>query len=134
MGYNIFSNYLVNYLHNRFSSKCLDRDLKGDDAYLHAGWIQYILDNFPHINWYHQFYIGYPPFNFDVPTYYLLIALFNKITTLSVILLIQITMWLSMIALGLSAYILARVLKFQRYQLWVLACLCLQWILPGTIW
>jgi hypothetical protein len=89
-------------------------DLKGDDAYLHAGWIQYILDNFPHINWYHQFYIGYPPFNFDVPTYYLLIALFNKITTLSVILLIQITMWLSMIALGLSAYILARVLKFQR--------------------
>ena len=50
-------------------------DLKGDDAYFHLGTIQYILDSFPQLSWYHQAFAGYPALQFESPLYYFAIAI-----------------------------------------------------------
>lgn len=89
-------------------------DLKGDDAYYHVGMIQYIVDNFPNLSWYHQSFAGYPPFQFEAPLYYFVIALAHVGTGLSIELLIQLGLILFMVALGLSIYTLARFLSFSR--------------------
>jgi hypothetical protein len=89
-------------------------DLKGDDTYFHAGMVQYILDNFPHINWAHQFWNGSPPLQFDTPTYYLAIALEHIMTSLPITSLMQVTLFFSLVATGVAAYILAKTIGIQR--------------------
>lgn len=89
-------------------------DLKGDDAYYHVGIIQYIADNFPNLNWYHQSFAGYPPLQFEAPLYYFLIAFAHIGTQLPVELLIQLGLILSTAVLGVSIYTLARFLNFPR--------------------
>jgi hypothetical protein len=88
--------------------------LKGDDAYYHVARVQYILQNFPHISWYSQYFCGYDPFGFEPPFIYFVIAIAHRVTSLPVVSLYQITMCLSMIGFGIAIYLLSRFLKLAR--------------------
>ena len=88
--------------------------LKGDDAYLHAGMVQYVLDSFPHLDWLHQFHNGYPPLQFAEVTFYMLFAFLHLITGLTIVSLLQMSLCFSMIFIGISTYVLARVIKIPR--------------------
>lgn len=57
---------------------------KGDDAQTHAGWVLFIVENWPNTNWYPDWYGGFPVFLSYHPLAYYLWALFAVITGLSV--------------------------------------------------
>jgi uncharacterized membrane protein len=88
--------------------------LKGDDAYFHVGRVQFIIDNSPDLSWYHQSFGGYVPLRFEPPLLYFVVGAFHTATTLSIELLLQLGLYLSMVALGLSVYVLARFLSLPR--------------------
>jgi len=81
----------------------------GDDSFLHAGKIQFITDNFPIINWYPYWYLGFDIFESYQPTYYLLVGLAHVITGISIPNLIVIFLFLAKFLLGVSIY------KFSKY-------------------
>jgi hypothetical protein len=89
-------------------------DLKGDDAYFHVARVQYILDNFPHVNWYNQSFSGYIPMRFEPLFMYFPIALAQKATGLSIEMVFHFITFVSMATLGLSIYVLSRCLKIPR--------------------
>ncbi len=57
---------------------------KGDDAQTHAGWVLFIVENWPNANWYPGWYGGFPVFLSYHPLAYYLWALFAVITGWSV--------------------------------------------------
>jgi hypothetical protein len=82
----------------------------GDDAYLHAGKALFVRNNFPNINWYPNWYLGFDIFESYPPTYYFLIALANFVTGISITQLMVIFLFLSMFLLGVGVY------KFSKYM------------------
>ncbi|MFX1537936.1 MAG: hypothetical protein ACFFDI_27400, partial [Promethearchaeota archaeon] len=56
----------------------------GDDAFLHAGRTQFIINNFPNVNWYPSWFLGFNMFETYPSMYYFLTALANVVTGISV--------------------------------------------------
>ena len=81
----------------------------GDDAFLHVGKIQFITDNFPNINWYPYWYLGFDMFESYPPTYYFLVGLTNVMTGVSVTQLMVFFLFFAMFLLGVGVY------KFSEY-------------------
>jgi hypothetical protein len=76
----------------------------GDDAYLHAGKALFIRNNFPNINWYPNWYLGFDIFESYPSTYYFLIAFGNFLTGISVTELMVVFLYFSMFLLGAGVY------------------------------
>lgn len=87
----------------------------GDDAFLHAGKIQFITNNFPNINWYPYWYLGFDMFESYPPTYYFLVGLTNVITGVSVTQLMVFFLFLAMFLLGVSVYKFSKCLDLPWY-------------------
>jgi hypothetical protein len=76
----------------------------GDDAYLHAGKALFVRNNFPNINWYPNWFLGFNIFESYPPTYYFLVALTNLVTGMPVTQLMIGFLFLSMFLLGSGVY------------------------------
>ena len=112
-------------------------DLKGDDAYFHLGEIQYVIDNFPHISWFSQSFAGYSSLQFSAITYNCVVAAAHVFTRLPIQVLAQACLLVSLVALGISVYVLARILSIPRIPavgfslLMFTTSLTLNWVVIG---
>lgn len=105
--------------------------LKGDDAYYHAGMVQFIVNNFPTLNWQSQIFAGYPPLEFETPLFYFILAALKVLTGLSIELLIQMSLFVAVLSLAISIYILARRLRLSP---WLSAIFALLFFSIPEVW
>lgn len=87
---------------------------RGDDAFMHLARAQYVLDSFPHLGWYHQWFAGYPPFEFYDIGYYVVLAALRLVTGISLETLLTASAFIGMAASGVAIYFLGRVLGLPR--------------------
>jgi hypothetical protein len=87
----------------------------GDDAFLHVGRVLFILKNFPDINWYPYWYLGFDTFKTYSPTYYFLLAIVHLVTGVNVQVLIVSFFFISMTLLGIAIYKFSLVLDLPRW-------------------
>jgi hypothetical protein len=87
----------------------------GDDALLHAGRTQFIVNNFPNTNWYPSWFLGFNMFETCPTLYYFLLALPNVLTGISVPQLIVISVFVFNFLLGVGVYKFSRLLGLPWY-------------------
>jgi hypothetical protein len=84
--------------------------LLGDDAFVHAARTQFIVDNFPNINWYPSWFLGFNMFDTSPFMYYLLLAIANFLTGISVPQLMIISIFVFNFLLGVAVYKFSKLL------------------------
>jgi hypothetical protein len=87
---------------------------RGDDAFMHLSRAQYVLDSFPHLSWYHQWFAGYPPFEFYDVGYYIVLTASHLVSGISLETLLTASGFVGMAASGVAIYVLGRVLGLPR--------------------
>jgi hypothetical protein len=89
---------------------------KGDDAQMHAALTLFISKNWPHINWYPNWYSGLPIFLSYHPLAYFTWGLFVKTTGLSVATTLFLFTALSYILTAIALYVLIYKMTSNRYS------------------
>ncbi|MFX1537695.1 MAG: hypothetical protein ACFFDI_26155, partial [Promethearchaeota archaeon] len=87
----------------------------GDDAFVHVGRTQFIVNHFPNINWYPFWFLGFNMFETSPSMYYFLTGLANVTTGISVPQLMVISVFLSNFLLGVGVYKFSKLLGLPWY-------------------
>jgi len=86
----------------------------GDDAYTHVGKVLFLLRNFPNVNWYPYWYLGFDVFRGYPATFYIVLAITHILTRVSVPSIMVAYFFLSMVLLGVGIYEFSRLLYLPR--------------------